>query len=271
MLQETMTAQEAKKEFDKVGLSESTVRRWARIKKIQRVKNGLYVRSSVVNALDEFRGEQKKKAKKEEYEYSQVRLARPEDAYGMAVLIADMFGGSPNPDRWLSWIERNPTIAYIGVIDGVIISCGFVVPHREKKILSILSQEITPPTRLDEILEYRAGEHVCLYARTICVAERDAASDQYSHVQRRIWATGLLLAMTRGIIDLGARGVIIDKVYGRSDSKDGERAMRSLGCTEIKTSTTHRNFVIDFPASGLNMVRRYEQQFLEWQRKQSGE
>jgi hypothetical protein len=276
MSQETMTAQEAKKEFDKVGLSESTVRRWARIKKIQRVKNGLYVRSSVDNALNEFRGEQKKKAKKEEYQYSQVRLATPEDSTGIAILVAAMFGGQPNPDRWASWIEKNPDIAYVGMIqrgmiDEMVISCGFVVPHREKKILSILSQEITPPTRLDEILEYRAGEHVCLYARTICVAENDTDCQGYSYAQRKVWATGLLLAMTRGVIELGARGVIIDKMYGRSDSKDGERAMRTLGCTEIKTSTTHRNFVIDFPASGLNMVRRYEQQFLEWQRKQSGE
>ncbi len=270
MSQETMTAQEAKKEFGKVGLSESTIRRWARETRIERVKNGLYVRSSVVKALNEFT-EQKKKTKKEVYQYSQVCLAEPDDAYGMAVLIANMFGGSPNPDRWLSWIQKNPDIAYVGVIDGVVISCGFVVPHREKKILNILSQEITPPTRLEDILEYHAGEHVCLYARTICVAENDASGNPYSHVQRRIWATGLLLAMTRGVIDLGSRGVIIDKMYGRSDSKDGERAMRTLGCTEIKTSTTHRNFMIDFPSSGLNMVQRYEKAYLEYQRKLAGE
>lgn len=264
----TMTAWEAKIEFEKANLSESTLRRWARVGKIHRVKNGVYSRGDVLRAVS---AEQGKQAAKEQYQYSGARVATPEDASGIANLVAAMFGGTPHPERWLSWMNKNPDIAYVGTSDGIVISCGFVVPHREKKILSIFPQEVTPSTNLDEILEYRPGEHVCIYARTICVAEYDTDGRRYRYAQRKIWAGALLLAITRGIINLGARGVIIDKAYGRSDSKDGERAMRALGMTEIKTVTTHRNFVIDFPSSGLNMVRRYEQKFMEWQKEQCGE
>jgi hypothetical protein len=36
------------------------------------------------------------------------------------------------------------------------------------------------------------------------------------------------------IVDLGARGVVIEKIYGRSDSKEGARLMNGMGFTHTK-------------------------------------
>jgi hypothetical protein len=47
--------------------------------------------------------------------------------------------------------------------------------------------------------------------------------------------------------------------------------MRDIGFTQIKTVTSHKNFVIDIPASGLEIVLRYEKALNQWRLKHSGE
>jgi hypothetical protein len=51
---------------------------------------------------------------------------------------------------------------------------------------------------------------------------------------------------------------MIKKVYGCNDTIEGLRLMHDMGFTQIRTTTSHKNFAIDVETSGIEMVLRYE-------------
>ncbi|HYU71567.1 MAG TPA: hypothetical protein VEL31_02710 [Ktedonobacteraceae bacterium] len=214
---------------------------------------------------------QRQKAKKMPIEIplktSRVYRVLPEDMVDLAPVIEQIFDTRPDIERWSSWIRKNPDVGYMVKSEGKIVGCGFILPLTEEKILDILSKEITPPTLADDILEYKPEVPVYLYARTIGVLQNEAISIR----QRRHWASVLVRHIADVVIDLGARGIVIEKIYGRSDSEEGAHLMAGMGFTQIRTVTSHKNFLIDVKSSGLEMVLRYEQALNEWRHRHGGE
>jgi hypothetical protein len=162
-------------------------------------------------------------------------------------------------------MERNPEISYILRSEGKVVGCGFIIPLSEEKIQSILSEEVTPLTYPDEILLYKPRGSVNLYIRSVGVLQRGVSPKQKTY-----WAERLILGLSKVVIDLGAKGVIIEKIYGRSDTKAGEHTMRMMGFTQIPTVTSHKNFVIDVATSGLELILRYKKALNTWRARYEG-
>ncbi len=171
---------------------------------------------------------QRQKAKKMPIEIhlktSRVYRVLPEDMVDLAPVIEQIFDTRPDIERWSSWIRKNPDVGYMVKSEGKIVGCGFILPLTEEKILDILSKEITPPTLADDILEYKPEVPVYLYARTIGVLQNEAISIR----QRRHWASVLVRHIADVVIDLGARGIVIEKIYGRSDSEESKLSMSGV-------------------------------------------
>lgn len=104
------------------------------------------------------------------------------------------------------------------------------------------------------------------YARTIGVLQRDITT-----AQKRLWAGILVRNLMKTFVALGSRGIVIKKVYGRSDTVEGLRLMHDMGFTQIRTATSHKNFVIDVETSGIEMVLRYEKALNQWRQKYEGD
>jgi len=194
------------------------------------------------------------------------RRATPEDMPELANVIEKLFS-RPDIERWSSWMRKNPDIGYLIRSENRVVGCGFIVPLLEEKILDILSKEVTPPTLPSEIQEYTPGVPICLYARTIGVLQ----DEEISMRQRRYWGSVLVRHLTEVVVNLGARGIVIEKIYGRSDYEEGARLMAGMGFTHLRTTTSHENYVIDVKTSGLEMILDYEQALIEWRQRQSGE
>jgi hypothetical protein len=189
-----------------------------------------------------------------------------DDTVGITDLLAAVFGGRPNPERLAQWLQRNPDIAYILKSDGNIVGCGFILPLKEEKILDILHQDTTPPTYPDEILLFEPGVPTCLYVRSVCIQQEGV-----SRTQRRNWGSQLVRDLMKVILDLGLRGITLERIYTRSDTPDGERLSRHMGFTEIVTSTWHRNFMIDAATSGLDAIVAYKRSLAKWRQANEGE
>ena len=275
--EEWLTAQEAIDAFRSVGLSEPTFRRRVREKKIQqylpegRKRGALYPKRQVLAALEEAapsnvsRTEKKQKHRHTDIKPTIFTLATPQDMPEIADLLETLFDGRPNIEWWSAWMRRNPEIGYILRSEGRIVGCGFIFPLTEEKIQSILSEEVTPSTHPDEILLYEPGTSVNLYTRSIGVLQQGV-----SVKQRNYWAERLILGLTRIVISLGDRGIWINKIYGRSDTKAGEHTMRMMGFTQIPTVTSHKNFVIDVSTSGLEVILRYKKRLNNWRARHEG-
>jgi hypothetical protein len=250
---EFITSKQAEELFAQNGLSRSTFRRRVYEGKIDRVvsenrqRGALYPRAQVLAAI---RGEVRNIVP------ACAMQATVEDMPFMADVIEALFGSYPDVPRWQGWMIANPKSGFIVRTKENIVGCGFLLPLYEGYIKALLAQEVTPPTRGSDVLSYEPGQHYCLYARSIGVYQEKE--------NRRYWAAMLLRHMVEFVIDLGNHGIIIDKIYGRSDTLAGERCMRSLGMTQIATTTSHKNFMIDVGTSGLAWAVKYKRNLGRW-------
>jgi len=161
-------------------------------------------------------------------------------------------------EKRTAWLERNPEIAYILRSEGNIVGCAFVLPLEEQKILHILNAQIKPPTRPQDIGIYEPGKHYCLYIRSVVVLQ------SVPKPQRKHWAARLISELIREIIEFGARGIIIDKLYAQTDTKHAEHLLKLLGFTQIVSATENKNFVLDILVSGSAFALRYKRALNRW-------
>jgi len=270
-IEEELTIKDALKEFSRNGvkISPNTFKRkiGKGILPEGRQRGTLYSAALVREIIEQ---ERKKLAGKKKHVKSKsgstvhfLKVAQS-DMPAIAPVIEAIFETYPDVERWQSWIARNPDIGYMLKVNGSIVGIGFVVPLAESKIQSILAQQITPPTLPDEVEQYEVGQ-VNLYVRSVGIIP------EATHLQKRHWAAILVRGLNNVFIDLGSRGIIIDKIYSRSETVDGKRILRHMGFTEIPSVTNHSNFVIDVSSSGLKLIKLYKQALIEWQQRQVGE
>lgn len=271
---EWMSAQEAIQAFMQAGLSEPTFRR--------RIKEGLikgtlpegkrrgakYPRNQVLAAIANERPPVQSTSDKRTSKLKGAVFFRvePEQMPEIAPIIHLIFNTYPDIKRWSSWIEKNPDIAFAIRSENKIVGCGFITPLKEEKILNILSHEVTPPTTADDIERYVPGVPYYLYARTIGVLQQG-----FTIAQRRLWAGILVRNLMKSVVELGSKGIVIEKIYGRNDTIEGMRLMRDMGFCQIRSSTSHKNFVIDVRTSGIEMIQRYEAALNGWKLKYGGD
>ncbi len=273
--EEMLTAQEAIRAFMAAGLSEPTFRRRVRRGLIRgelpegRQRGALYPSSQVYATIEGEKAKSggRRKKHRDLMKPTTFMKAVVEDMSEIAQVLNAAFGGYPNIERWSSWIQRNPDVGYVVRCEGRIVGCGFILPHTQEKIYSILQQEVTPPTFPEDILLYDTNVPVCLYVRSVAIfSEKDTSS-----AQRKRWGEILMLGLVNVVIRLGERGLVVTTIYGRSDTRMGERVMRTIGFTQLPTVTSHKNFMIDVATSGLAPILRYKKALATWQQKHSGE
>jgi N-acetylglutamate synthase-like GNAT family acetyltransferase len=132
------------------------------------------------------------------------------------------------------------------------------MPLEEQKIMQILHAPIKPPTRTQDIAIYEPGKHYCLYIRSVVVLQ------SVSKAQRRHWAARLISELIREITNLGANGIIIDKIYAQTDTRHVEHLLKILGFTQIVSPTENKNFILDIATSGSVFAMQYKTALNLW-------
>lgn len=270
--QELMTSQEAAQAFVDAGLSVPTFHRRVRDGEIESIlpegkqRGAMYPRRQVIEAINK-RGDKykrgvnhRKPGRVNNLKTSTFRRATVQDMPEMGELLKTFYGPKISIEKRAAWIERNPEIAYILKSEDKIVGCAFIMPLEENKIMQILESQVKPPTRPHEILLYKPNEHVSLYVRSVGVLQ------SVSKEQRRYWAAQLIRGLAQAIIELGSKGVFINKIYAQGDTKIGEHTLKMVGFTqiEIKTSTNRKNYMIDVETSGSVWAMNYKNALNTW-------
>ncbi len=226
----------------------------------------MYPRRQVIEAINK-RGDKykrgvnhRKPGRVNNLKTSTFRRATVQDMPEMGELLKTFYGPKISIEKRAAWIERNPEIAYILKSEDKIVGCAFIMPLEENKIMQILESQVKPPTRPHEILLYKPNEHVSLYVRSVGVLQ------SVSKEQRRYWAAQLIRGLAQAIIELGSKGVFINKIYAQGDTKIGEHTLKMVGFTqiEIKTSTNRKNYMIDVETSGSVWAMNYKNALNTW-------
>lgn len=258
-----MTSQEAKQAFLRAGLSEATFHRRVNAGQIEgilpegRQRGAMYPREQVLAAIG-------KKIKKSGKEKNTISLkpttfskATAQDMPEIAALLETFFS-RVSIEKRAAWIERNPEIAYILRSEGKVVGCAFILPLEEPKIMQILNSQVKPPTRPQDIGIYEPGKHYYLYIRSVVILQ------SVSKIQRKHWAARLISELIKEIVELGAKGIIIEKFYTQTDTRRVEHLLKGLGFTQIISATESKNFMLDIATSGSVFAIQYKKALNSW-------
>lgn len=191
--------------------------------------------------------------------------ATPEDMDAAAKLIDALFNHWPNVERWREYLRRNPDIGYLLKTDtGAVVGCAFLMPLPLARIQEHYSmEEATTPSILPEEIEaYTPGKPYHVYVRAVGILP------SASREEKRVYGSRLLTGLIAAFLELATRGIEIEAIWARSRTHDGIRLLKKLGFTEIESSTSSRNFVIDVAQSGIPEIVRYKKALARWKHEQ---
>lgn len=258
-----LTSKQAKEAFINAGLSETTLHRRVNSGDIEAVlppgrqRGAYYPEDQVIKAINNSRKTQKKVKLTNILKPVSFGVASPDEMPKIGELLLTFFS-KVNVEKRKKWIERNSEVCYVLRSEGEIVGCAFVMPLEEEKILKILNSEVKPPTRPNDIQLYEPGKHYCLYIRSVVVLQ------SVGKLQRRYWAARLISELVRELVNMGAKGIIVDKIYAQTDMRNVERLLKAIGFMQMVSPTTAKNFVLDIATSGSIYAMTYKRALDRW-------
>jgi hypothetical protein len=165
-------------------------------------------------------------------------------------------------ERRAAWIEKNPDVFFILKAGSELVGCVFMLPLLPEKIEQVLAYEGSPPFLVEEVQEFTPNVPVSIYILNVGVY----ASDN-TLVTKRFHGSRLVTGLLRVLVDLGQRGIPLQRIIGRSPFPDGIRLMKEVGFAEIESTTSQRNFEIDVPRSGIPAILKYKAALRQWQQQ----
>ena len=260
------TATQAKKRLGDI--SDGMLRSYVQQGKIERVvprerKQGFYKREDVdrlARTLDDFLEQESGEPG------TQFGLVTREDMPEVVRLLIELFGGEDSTERRLSWLEKNPEVAFMLRSKGKIVGCVFALPLTLQKIEAILSDpqpHSTSTITADDIQPIAPGRPAYFYVVSMGV------KPGVTTVAKRTRGEILIRGLLRFFLDLGKRGVPVKLIATRTASRDGVNLLKRVGFTEIESNTLARNFIIEVERSGIPFIMLYKKALTEWKQEQS--
>lgn len=164
------------------------------------------------------------------------------------------------PDLKYKLVEKNPETQFVLKKDNKIIGVATILPFKanSNKIKEIFSAETVrdSSTTIDDIETFHAGNHVDIFIVNIGIRPDLSVERKL----RKYYGARLINNLTDKVIELGSRGVIIEKIMAAGDSHMGIRILQSAGFHEIPPiPPTKRAFTIEMQESGSHMGMQYKQ------------
>lgn len=259
-----MTAQEARDAFKNAGLSPATFHRRVNEGMIEsflpqgRQRGALYPRNQVLAAIGQKSA--KKFIRPNRLKTTTTTYATAEDMSEIALLLETLYGVKVSAFKRRAWVQKNAEIVHVLWSEGHIVGCAFLLPMEEETILNSLNSEVKPLISPDQILTYAPGKTTCcLYLRSAGIMHA-VSREQYHY-----WTAMLILRIIHSIINLGERGVAVNKIYAQGDAKHYQRALKLLGFVQIASpSVIHKNYMFDIATSYERSAVLYKQALNTW-------
>jgi len=157
-------------------------------------------------------------------------------------------------------LEKNPETQFVLKTEKRVIGIATILPfkansNRIKEIFSSESVEDANITK-DDIETFHTGNRVDLFILNIGI---DPTLDIEKKV-RRYYGAKLINKLTEKVVELGSRGVVIEKIMAAGATHMGVRILQSSGFHEIPAiPPTKRAFAMDMQESGSHMSMQYKQ------------
>jgi hypothetical protein len=208
-----------------------------------------------------------------EEELSQFTQAKPEDLPEILELSRQLFESETREQRETSFetrialMKKNSDVYHVLKREGQVIGFTHILPFKPDtdkigKLLRVNYRREVPITP-DDIVAFKAGQHVHLYIAAIGI-KPDIATPK-----RRIYAATLISKFAQVIIDLGKKGVIIETMTAIGFSKEGRKLLQEFGFSEVPPSIPgKRVFSLKVEESGSPPIMEYKETLKETQTRE---
>jgi hypothetical protein len=189
-------------------------------------------------------------------------LAAKEDLAEIRRIALEIFFPKKNvpvdvPEWQLAAFDKNPYTNYILRNDEHVLAYVATVPFTagNEKIYRCLEVDTLAEIGIthDDIETFDTGKHIDLYVMAV------ATNPALTIVDRRKYGYRLITRFISQLVDLGAKGVIIENIIARGDTRSGVKLLQAFGFAEIvsrKVGT--RAFSMNIEQSGAPVAMQYK-------------
>jgi len=166
------------------------------------------------------------------------------------------------PEWWIKVLEKNPEMSFVlkkqeqvlGYISTIPFKVGNEKAQQALKVDFLRDVNITP----DDIETFDTGKHIDLYIMAI------GMNPHLDRLERKKQGANLISRFISKIVELGEKGVIIEKIFARGDTRSGIKLLQAFGfCETLPPGPGKRAFIIDIKDSGAPVSLQYKQALKE--------
>ncbi len=185
--------------------------------------------------------------------------ATADDVPDCARISSEIFGGAHfDVKKQIAWMIKNPDICYVVKNEGKVVGYVLMLPLDARKIERILREEERAlDLDVSDIGEFIPGKPVNIYMASIAV------TPSVTLAEKRAYGSRLVGGLLDVLINLGKRGIVLETIVARSSKPDGIRLLRGIGFTEILSTSTMKNFLIEVEKSGIKEIVEYKEALKE--------
>jgi excisionase family DNA binding protein len=247
-----------------LNLSNAMVRRYVEKGKIHYLQlegreHGFYLKKDVDTLANELNAFLNLEAEEERTKFDLVPATKEDLAeiarIGSALFSPGSIGTIPGWRYML--LERNPEAQYVLTQNDRVVGFATILPLKPDTTAldRLLGSDTVSEANIkaNEIEAFEPGKHVVLY-----IAGIGTDPDLDKH-QRRRYGAALTGRLISSIVDLGKRGVLIDKIAALGATRNGIRLLQAFGLHQIEPKAPgKRAFVMNVQESGSSVSMQYK-------------
>jgi hypothetical protein len=253
---------------NRLNISDAMIRYYVQKDKIRYLvppgrKQGFYLEKDVdklANELNAFLHIDSDEEDKEETTFSAAKREDLTEIIKMGVaLFSPGSNINPDPPEWIvKALDKNPEIRFVLKRGNELLGYASIVPFSTKteKAQKCLEVEFLRDVNIttEDIETFDAGKHINLYLMAIGI------NPNLERLERRTQGAKLISKFINEIVEIGKRGVIIEKITARGDTRSGIKLLQAFGFSEMPPPAPgKRAFIIEVEKSGAPIVLQYKQ------------
>lgn len=199
----------------------------------------------------------------DEIEDTQFVLASEEDMIetikiGYAIFHPDRTPPTKTSEWHRNALVKNPEMNYVLKKDDQLLGYASIFPFKasSEKIYKCFEVDTLKEVNItnDDIETFDSGNHVNLYIMAI------AMNPSLSKNEQRTYGSRLISRIITFVVSLGERGVVIENIVSRGDTKSGVKLLKAFGFTEVeRRRSDSRPFIMNIETSGAPIAMQYKQ------------
>lgn len=181
-------------------------------------------------------------------------VATTEDLEGIYRVMVSFWGSLyvPTVEERLSWYKVNPQIDYVVKKENIVTGYVTLLPLKSDTMKKLMNGEIgtknlTPP----DILPFSPDTPLDCW---VGIAVKPGV------YQPEKYAIRLLMGILKVMEELAKKGIVIKRLWAKSETPDGIRLCSNLGFTELEPESNKlpRKFVLDLETTDLPQLKQYK-------------